>query len=195
MSRNIMPFMLLIFCALPLLATAGTIQLPRTGQTTCYNSSGGVIPCVGTGQDGELRGGAAWPSPRFAVNGDCVTDNLTGLVWARNGNLAEPCTWQGALDWVAALNSGAGLCGQHDWRLPNLNELESLVSAEQAHSDTWLNSSGFTNVQASNYWSSSTNAYPTSDAWIVNLWHGYVGNLNKSPGYSGPYVWPVRAGQ
>jgi hypothetical protein len=31
-------------------ATITKINLPRTGQTTCWNLSGGVIPCAGTGQ-------------------------------------------------------------------------------------------------------------------------------------------------
>src|SRR5205807_8105213 len=33
-------------------------ELPATGQTTCWDSNGNVIPCAGTGQDGELRKGA-----------------------------------------------------------------------------------------------------------------------------------------
>jgi len=66
---------------------AGTAQLPQTGQTTCYDSSGTVISCTGTGQDGEIQAGVAWPDPRFTVSGDCVSDNLTGLMWAKNGDL------------------------------------------------------------------------------------------------------------
>jgi hypothetical protein len=31
--------------------SSGTIQLPRSGQTNCYNTTGAVIPCAGTGQD------------------------------------------------------------------------------------------------------------------------------------------------
>lgn len=29
---------------------AGIVELPKTGQTTCYDSSGSVIACTGTGQ-------------------------------------------------------------------------------------------------------------------------------------------------
>lgn len=29
---------------------AGSVKLPKTGQTSCYNSSGAVIACSGTGQ-------------------------------------------------------------------------------------------------------------------------------------------------
>jgi len=89
---------------------AGIIQLPQTGQTTCYDSSGTVIPCAGTGQDGEKRAGVAWPDPRFTVSGDSVPDNLTGLMWAKNGKLPNgQRNWQGALDYVASMNRGSGL--------------------------------------------------------------------------------------
>jgi hypothetical protein len=174
-------------------AHAGTIQLPQTGQTTCYNSSGAVIGCAGTGQDGNLRAGAAWPNHRFVVSGECVTDNLTGLMWARNGNLAGQKDWYQALDWVAALNSGDGLCGYRDWRLPNLNELESMVNEEKANISDWLNTQGFYSVQASEYWSSSTNANLTSYAWAVYIFDGHVSYYNKTD--YGNYVWPVRSGQ
>jgi hypothetical protein len=42
--------------------------LPQTGQTTCYNTEGNVIPCAGSGQDGDIRAGVPWPDPRFTVN-------------------------------------------------------------------------------------------------------------------------------
>jgi hypothetical protein len=176
---------------------AGTIQLPQTGQTTCYDSGnpGAVIACGGTGQDGNLRAGAPWPNPRFTVTGECVTDNLTGLMWARDGNLPGGTRdWRGALAYVANLNSGGGLCGHSDWRLPNVNELESLVNAEQANSSVWLNGQGFTNVQAYAYWSSSTYALTgyTGTAWCVNMWFGGVSYAFKSGYYLS--VWPVRAG-
>ena len=59
-------------------AIDGTIQLPKTGQTHCYDTAGNPIACAGTGQDGEIQAGVAWPTPRFAVNGDTtITDNLT----------------------------------------------------------------------------------------------------------------------
>ena len=43
------------------------ISLPRTGQTTCYDTSGTPIACAGTGQDGELQMGAAWPNPGLPI--------------------------------------------------------------------------------------------------------------------------------
>jgi len=74
---------------LPAITISGTVNLPETGQTTCYDISGTVIPCTGTGQDGEIQTGVAWPNPRSTDNGDgTMTDNLTGLVWAKDANFS-----------------------------------------------------------------------------------------------------------
>ena len=145
-----------------------TINLPQTGQTKCYDSSGIEINCAGTGQDGESQAGVEWPEPRFTVSGDCVTDNLTGLMWAKNGNLPDrKKTWQTALDYVASINNGAGLCGYSDWRLPNVNELESFTDVGSA---TWqVNSQGFNNVQSDYYWSSTTMTPYPYNAWVVSI--------------------------
>jgi parallel beta-helix repeat protein len=160
-----------------------TINLPRTGQTTSYAAE----------DDGDIRAGVPWPSPRFAVNGDCVTDNLTGLMWPKNANLESQKTWQQALDYVASINGGAGLCGYSDWRLPNVNELESLVNAEQADTGFWLNGEGFINAQLDScYWSSTTAMMNlTGYAWYVCS-RGDVIPVDKSNTIS---VIPVRNGQ
>ena len=177
------------------------ISLPETGQTTCYDSLGSVIACAGTGQDGDLQKGVAWPTPRFTDNGNStVIDNLTGLVWTKDGNAPGPAacapgttkTWQGALDYVTCLNSNSYL-GYTDWRLPNVNELKSLVHAGQSDTSNWLNTQGFNNVQSVNYWSSTSFAYYSSYAWIVGMWNGGVYRNGKSA--NSYYVWPVRSGQ
>ena len=105
------------------LATA--LDLARTGQSTCYDASGTIIPCAGTGQDGETQNGVGWPDPRFTDNGDgTITDNLTGLVWLAQADCLGKIEWLAAL---AAANALAdGQCGltdgsvAGDWRLPNI---------------------------------------------------------------------------
>ena len=184
------------------LAQAGTVDLPQTGQAKCYNSSGTEISCTDTGQDGDIRAGVAWPAPRFMNNGDgTVTDNLTGLIWTQDAGTPTvgSCTggyttWQNALNYVTCLNS-MNYLGYSDWHLPNINELESLINAGEPNPATWLNSQGFTNVQSSRYWSSSSHAFDKDGAWIVYMWHGGFGSGNKGGigGYF--YVWPVRSGQ
>ncbi|MBV6343042.1 DUF1566 domain-containing protein [Candidatus Magnetobacterium casense] len=165
-------------------AYAGTVSLPQTGQTTSYDAN------TPQRDDGALQVGVAWPSPRFTDNGNTITDNLTGLMWTKNANLPGGARdWQGALDYVASMNSGAGTYGYTDWRLPNINELESLVNATQAYQGAWLNAQGFTNVQSPDYWSSTSYATATSDAWFVRMVEGIVNASVKS---SYDYVWPVR---
>ena len=162
-------------------------EVPRTGQTTCYDTGGNVIGCAGTGQDGDIQAGVAWPSPRFEVNGDTVTDSLTGLEWKKNANLAGAKTWQQALDYVKTLNTG----GHSDWRLPNRKELRSL--ADYARYNPALPSSHpFTNVQLSDtgYWSSTTITGGKTLAWPVGMGFGTVGLWAKTN--FDCYVWPVR---
>ncbi len=169
------------------------INLPRTGQDKCCNSLGAEISCTGTEQDGELKMGVAWPDPRFTVNGECVSDNLTGLMWSKNGNLPNGTrNWQGALNYVASINSGSGLCGYKDWRLPNVNEFESLINAGEANSATWLVSQGFINVESVIHWTSTSLANDPSGTMVVGIWGGGTSFGPKSNLY---YVWPVRSGQ
>ena len=183
-------------CLIPQ-ANAATIQLPRTGQSSCYDAAGGFISCAGTGQDGETMNGLSWPLARFTDNSIAspgeltLTDNLTGLIWAKDGNLAAGTkTWQEALDFIKSLNSSNYL-GHNDWRLPNRNELASLVNPQQQFMLDWLSApQRFNNVQPDLYWSSSTYATFTDLAWLVAMNDGYISAADKTGKH---YVWPVRS--
>ena len=181
----------------PLFLFASEVNLPKTGQTTCYDEGGNVIDCAQTSQDGDIQSGVDWPEPRFEDNEDgTITDHLTGLIWLKNAGCAGRLNWNDALDYCNNLESGS--CGltdgsvAGDWRLPNIIELESLINAEELNPVAWLNSQGFTSVQTYYYWSATTYAYRTYGAWIVSMYHDFVNHRNKSYTY---YVWPVRAGQ
>jgi hypothetical protein len=196
-TNKVMSIPVLLIMAWPLLSFAGTVDLPTTGQTTCYDTASNVIDCTDTGQDGDIQAGVAWPDPRFEDNGDgTVTDHLTGLIWLKNANRFEAKTWADALNDcnnLAAdgvnLNDGS-VAG--DWRLPNIVEFESLLNAQEADTSLWLNSQGFANVQSSFYWSSSTCDWESDQAWYLYMGGGYMSNIDKSENY---YVWPVRGGQ
>jgi len=173
-------------------AFAGTINLPRTGQTKCYDSYGTEIPCTGTGQDGEIQAGVAWPVPRFADNSDrTVTDNLTGLIWTKNGNLPGGLTtWTGAIDYCNILT----IAGFSDWRLPNINELASLVNfQEEINNSVWLNSHGFRNVLDNEYWSSTTDTVSPDYAWKLYMGNGNVFYVYKFSFFR--FLLPVRSEQ
>jgi len=184
----------------PNLSFGGTIDLPKTGQTTCYDEDGNVIACDSTGQDGDIQAGVLWPEPRFTDNEDgTITDNLTGLMWLKDAGCFGMRTWQDALDSVADFNSSPGSysCsgytgGYNDWVLPNANELESLANAELADLPSWLNGQGFVNVQSTSYWSSTTYAKATDRVWVVLMVDGRLLYIEKAVRL---WVWPVRAGQ
>ena len=196
---------------LPVVARAQIAPLPQTGQTKCYNSAGTEIPCAGTGQDGDIRAGVAWPSPRFAnpdgsvpVSGGAVVDQLTGLMWTRDAGAPTIGTcsggtkgWLQGLEYVACLNS-IGYLGYSDWRLPNVIELESLASADGSPG-TWLNSVGFMNVSARSsgpwdgraYWTSTTISSYAGGAWDLWFSDGSINAYNAKPWPF--YTWPVRS--
>lgn len=159
------------------------LGLPETGQTVSYDTVSS-----GPNDDGALRKGVDWPSPRFTVGtdaeADCVTDNLTGLMWARSPDSTKR-TWADAVAYAYI----PGLCGHTDWRLPNRNELRSLVNYGQSDSAAWLVGEGFSNVQADKYWSSTTYAGLRSWAWTINMGDGSGGAPPKT---GSNYVWPVR---
>jgi hypothetical protein len=184
--------LLLIF---PAINFAGTVQLSQTGQFNCYDENGNQIACAGTGQDGDVQAGFVWPSPRFHDNDNgTVTDKLTGLMWPVHGNLpGGTTTWQQALDYVANMNSSSGTYGYTDWRLPNINELESIVNADVNNSAIWLNGQAFVNLQPYHYWSSTTVVDSLDRAWIIEMGYGHVATIVKTT--SNGYVLPVRAGQ
>jgi hypothetical protein len=101
----------------------------RTGVTDCWNAAGQQIPCAGTGQDGELQTGL---SPFYLDLGETILDTRTGLMWEKHTDdgsihdMDEQYTWSGAFDKVETLNA-IRFAGYDDWRVPNANELYSVV--------------------------------------------------------------------
>lgn len=155
--------------------------VPKTGQTNVYQA----------GDNGTYTNGVAWPIPRFTVLADtnCVLDNLTGLIWARNADLDGAKTWSDAIAYCEGLTYG----GTNDWRLPNATELFSLIDLG-AYNPALPSGHPFAGIQSGSYWSSSTYAGNTDYAWDVHLPSGRAGIdvLTKTATY---YVWPVRGGQ
>lgn len=205
-------FVLFLVGSQPTPSFAVSIVLPPTGQTTCQDMDGLPIPCAGTGQDGELRKGVVLSGERFTVNshvdGDSVTDNLTTLVWAKDANLlfnrdlsfdtdgfGDPdgkISTKTALAYIDKLNT-ENFGGHNDWRLPNRNELMSLIDTERVDPALPVGHP-FINVQNTVYGTNSADkGRPVSFTWLVDMKSGAVGT-GYSDSFSSVNFWPVRGG-
>jgi hypothetical protein len=176
---------------------ANLIKIARTGQTASFHP----------GDDGDLRAGVGWPSERFDdhLNGT-VSDKLTGLMWLGDANVAATIgydpngtgdgtmQWTAALDFVAGINDGTyTIPAPHDdWRMPNINELESLAHWGEGDQATWLVSQGFSQVQTLQYWSSTTDVYQVDKSWCIDMSAGHLRGQSK---VSYRHLWLVRDGQ
>jgi len=159
----------------------------KTGQTTCYDTKGTVIPCAGTGQDGELQEGTARSYTDNNADGT-ITDDATGLIWEKLTNPGDGSihdwdnvyTWAQAFQKIADLNT-ANFGGHNDWRLPNVNELQTLADYGRVSPaiDPAFNNDVDSFTQSPFYWSSTTLASGPDFAWGVFFFTGGVGNDYK----------------
>lgn len=143
---------------------------------------------------------------RFKSNGDgTVTDTKTGLMWQADpfvplqetdklrfllmtGNpkalKKRLFTWQEAQDYASCLS----LAGYNDWRVPTKNKLIGLWKYFNRSAKT---KGLFPNTRAHYYWSSTTLAGSTSNAWSAGFHDGKVYYGSKS---GNDYVRCVRVG-
>ena len=163
-------------------------SLPATGQTNCYDASGEQILCAETGQDANYANGILWPDPRFTLHNDVVLDQLTGLFWTRNANLAVfPMNWRESFDFINKMNQ-ENAPGYSDWRLPNRRELRSLMSY-QTRLPALPDGHPFCDDFSGWYWSSTTAVINPEYAWYVHMEGARMFYGGKDQSY---LVWPVR---
>ena len=133
---------------------------------------------------------AATHEATFALNKEGTATHLvTGLEWMRcslgqnwNGQdcSGQPATftWEGAL---RAANHQA-FAGHSDWRLPNKNELETIL--EESCQAPAINARVFPATPPAYFWTSSPYHGLASGAWSIDFAYGLVnasvksGNLN-----------------
>lgn len=177
---------------------SSTIQLPKTGQTSCWDQGGNIIDCKGSGHDGEFQQGVEWPNPRFTNNNDgTVTDNLTSLMWLEDGACLGKIPWEDSTNIIRLFNSSSNslkctgyTASYKDWRLPTVNELASLANCDQKDISVWLNNNhGFSRVQSGWYWTSVRHCASDKLIWFVSMVSGFTSVTNK---YEHGRVWIVR---
>jgi hypothetical protein len=123
-------------------------------------------------------------SAEMLDNGDgTVTDTDTGLIWQQAEGGAM--TWEEALVYCETLD----LAGLNDWRLPNSNELQSIVNYDLTAPS--IDTTFFPGAHSSSYWASTTNTSNVIHAWSVTFNNGSVIPNLKSGSF---YVRAVRSG-
>lgn len=124
------------------------------------------------------------PSSEFTIHDNATVSHVpTGLMWMRcslgqswDGSTctgeATTYQWQAALSEVEAFNSAGGFAGYTDWRLPNKNELASIV--ERNCSNPSVNTTVFPNTPLDWFWTSSPYADDEAGAWNISFDGGCV---------------------
>lgn len=116
---------------------------------------------------------ATEPRLRFIDNKDgTVTDSLTGLMWKR---CAEGQEWRGGsaqgrpqrFTLIAAKKIQSEFAGYDDWRLPTLNELQSIIDGSRSTQALDENAFSGYSTESPLFWSSTVEG-----AWYVSFYSG-----------------------
>ncbi|HSA34324.1 MAG TPA: DUF1566 domain-containing protein, partial [bacterium] len=124
-------------------------------QVRCVSSPWNYLPARPITRWGETTAGAD----------TVIEDALTGLVWQMAFDYDERL-WADALAHCATLDHAQ----KNDWRLPDINELESLITygAQPEHVTT------FPTIDEDYFWSSTTNAKDIAKAWVAEFKYGII---------------------
>lgn len=142
---------------------------PKTGQVIQYAA----------GDDGAYQKGYPKTGARFTDNGDgTITDNGTGLTWAKDGNGAG-CNNGAEIAWAAALAycEGLNFAGYTDWRLPNIKELMTLL--DMNNTPIYIDPL-FVNTHTGYYFSSTTKSSDTDYAFYVSFADAFAADIDKT---------------
>jgi hypothetical protein len=142
-------------------------------------SSGHLVRCVsGSARVKEV--------PEFVDNGDgTILEKISGLTWtkcARFQDLPNCAGGSGAVTWIGALEYCNELTqtnfANRSWRLPSIRELVTLLNSEQSVAPrTYPN---FFPNTLQYYWSSTTRANASSEAWTINFTDAEIVSLSKT---------------
>jgi len=120
------------------------------------------------------------PTSQFVTTGETVTDEATTLSWMRcavgqnwdgkncNGK-ATTLDWQAAMALVNKIND-QGVAGYHDWRMPMVPELASIV--ERQCFNPRMNTTVFPGAPSKIFWSSMEKMGAENYAYTLNFGAG-----------------------
>jgi len=175
-------------------------KLPDTGQTFLYDENGKIINNISKsdknyGQDAcYLRNKMKYK--KLDYNGNEIKDNMnwengfrmvkdenTGLIWEVKSNEENDINnserkynWEEAKEYVKNLND-IKYCGRDDWRLPNKDELRSIINYELDSSA--VDSFYFPNITGDFYWTNNIYKMQSYFAWGISLGIGSATALSQ----------------
>lgn len=175
-------------------------KLPDSGQKKSYDSEGRVItPKVDSdyyGQDGNFKvnpmsfikldeAGKEIADSSFWRDGlRAVKDQNTGLIWEVKSPQESDLNFNGAKyswqeveeEYIAKLNQ-ANYAGRSDWRMPNRDELKSIITYDRVNPalDTWY----FPNTNNGLHWTSYTYEMQPYFAYVVSMGLGSATAISK----------------
>lgn len=114
-----------------------------------------------------------------------VRDKATGLVWQQAGS-DYPVTWHETREYISGLNK-TRFAGRHNWRLPTVNELMSLLTDVPRAGDLCIEPV----FDPTERWLWSADRCTFTSAWYVSVDMGYVARQDFSCYY---YVRAVSSG-
>ena len=142
---------------------------PKTETLSAGGSKRFHVRCVRE----PTASGAAHLYADLTDNGDgTVTDNHTGLVWQQAESATM--TWENALVYAENLSLG----GHSDWRLPNIKELQSVSDGDLRAPS--LDKTRFPGATTTFYWSSTSLANDTTQAWYLDSDYGLTSYTPKT---------------
>lgn len=162
-------------------------SIPATVTITIVSVDPPTVSC----SNENTRAPASTASADFTDHADgTVTHDLTGLTWMRCSlgqswdpdggtctGIANEYSWLAAFAAASELNATGGYAGQTDWRLPNKNELASIVE-ERCWSPA-VNQAIFPATPSQSFWSSSTYQENDEAAWMVSFDFGEIAFVLK----------------
>ncbi len=176
---------------------AAAPRLLSTGQAWGYVGNRGER-ADGNGDDGDLvRGRAAEWSFADVVTPTTQAENValdrnTGLMWVRRPRLLDgddgdgvrgnirfdvPMGWQGSLDAARDLE----YAGFDDWRLPNIDELETIADfGRQSFALDPLVFGRPADGESTYVWSSTTDPTAVAEAYYLNAFDGHIYPWDKA---------------
>lgn len=132
-----------------------------------------------------------WYNTDPATNGGSNgSANYDGAI-CHGYNSADPASYCNTQAYVTRVNA-VGLCGHHDWRLPDRFELRSIVDLSLY--DPAIDTDWFPNAASNWFWSASPGAHYYNSAWYVDFYGGGAGRAGRYGIYHS-HMRLVRGGQ